>query len=263
VLPLWLEYWLSEDFVSSERFLYSCTLAINTSTLLAALGIFLLSFIHGHQTDRGTVCFNPDSILCKLLPGLKSGMRLCGTYWVLVVEILGLIIVAVLIAFNILFTIPEFIEIVRESTLSGVIEKIMDLFSDFFGFLVKVSPSIAAFLVPMIILVIIAVELYKRYKWAQWLFPILAVALGISAIVGFLVLIIVEEVGWIETSMILVKGVVMVTSVVALAAGIIWLAYRYWPALRDSLLGQVIRSIHNELCITIEECKVNNSAESA
>lgn len=214
---------------------------LDVTLLITALGILTCTFIRAKKLQNGSVCFMPNHPLVKLGFVTKEGTNLCPTFW-----IIGTIITY--ISFLALIVILILVGIIAETASGNFVEGVAIPASVIIGF------SSILYLV---------VWLATNDSWV-WNVP--AIVLGIALALVFFYLLPMANIAkshsidlsngeaWITGTVIYLKWLGAIVASVAIAVGMIYLAFKHWSVLSSSWLGQQIALLKEKLCVRFVEC---------
>jgi len=224
--------------------------------LLAAMGIFTLSFIEVGVSPQGELCFNPNNPFWKLMKFVYEGVwkdrnSLCKSYWLFAFILLfGAFILGVIgvVLYGIVTElIPNTVTVIQEEGILAVVKPVaigIGVIVAFFG------------------IIVLFVNLALKHLWLKRLLQVL----GWIILVTVLFLAFVfgpihsiqdnQDVTTSEAIPIYLKWVGITLGSIAAAVLLIWAAFKYLPMLRNTWLGQIILAIKRNLCPSLVACPI-------
>ena len=218
--------------------------------LLSAASILLFSFFRVDVMPDGRLCYNPDNPYWKLMglvypESFKSAVSLCRAYWA-TVGLLALVAGLLIFASAAIFII---------SMIFYAAYTDLNKFAIVLGFMALIV--LCVFIIGGLIELLGWIE--EKKPWFENVNSALRIIVLFAFVVALPIFLISLEytISYGAAALIYLKWVGIGISVIAGTILLIWAAFRYLPALKNTWAGYVLQLAKKELCPQLAACPID------
>lgn len=218
---------------------------LDSTLLLAAVNILFFSCFKIHIAPDGRFCYDPNNPYWKFMRSLYTSwwgekISLCRSFWITVhCELVILLVIAVC------YTAYDFIMWATGQTFSELLN------------VGKIFAIAGAFIALFSLTIFYLGKLTDRFPWMKYVWYCGAGAGLVGLFVVLPIFVMLDE-GFLLRAAILtyLKWAGMIGGTGVAVFGLVWTAFRYIPALRNTWLGLTLLTLKSKACLTLYECPV-------